>query len=119
MWSLKQRRLIIYRDDIVFLLALNLSYIIPLFIISFCLVVLLSLYVVCYLFIVITFHNIHLSHCVFYAITFDTNTLYIVQHVLGSKFEIQIINVWTLEFRHTINFKVYNMRSDRITNFSV
>ena len=60
------------------------------------------------------FHNIHLSHCVFYAITFDTNTLYIVEHVLGSKFEIQIINVWTLEFRHTINFKVYNMRSDRI-----
>ena len=43
----------VFRDDIVFLLALNLSYIIPLFIISFCLVVLLSLYVVCYLFIVI------------------------------------------------------------------
>ena len=36
----------------------------------------------------------------------DANTLYIVQHVFGSKFEIQIINVWTLEFRHKINFKV-------------
>ena len=43
----------VFRDDIVFLLALNLSYIIPPFMISFCLVVLLSLYVVCYLFIVI------------------------------------------------------------------
>ena len=43
----------VFRDDIVSLLALNLSYIIPPFIISFCLVVVFSLYVVCYLLIVI------------------------------------------------------------------
>ena len=40
----------VFGDNIVFLLALSLSYIIPPFIISFCLVVLLSLYVVLFVY---------------------------------------------------------------------